>query len=278
MQVILDEPEAMETRTAAELGITELVHAETSYFYGSSAERIQNVQTGAAAFHGVLIAPGETFSMGSVLSDISLENGFAEALIIYGGKTIKGVGGGICQVSTTLFRTAFLGGFPIVERHSHAYRVYYYEQNAGGGREADLVGLDATVYFPLVDFKFTNNTPNWLLMETYTDVAGRNLTWKFYSTSDGRTVNWSTTGTQNVVEAPEPLFQVSDELKKNEIKQIDWSAEGADVSVSRTVFRDGQVFFEDVFNTHYEPWQAVCEYGPDTDNPEKKAEEQGLCR
>lgn len=278
LQVVTDTPAVVETMTAVELGITELVSAETSYFYGSSAERIQNVQTAAAAFHGVMIAPGETFSMGSVMGDISLDNGYAEALIIYGGRTIKGVGGGVCQVSTTLFRTAFFGGFPITERHSHAYRVYYYEQNADGSRSVNLVGLDATVYFPLVDFKFTNNTPNWLLMETYTDAAGRNLTWKFYSTSDGRTVDWGTTGTQNIVEAPKPLFVESDELAKNEIKQIDWSADGADVSVNRTVFRDGQVFFEDVFNTHYEPWQAVCEYGPDTNNPEKRAKDQGKCQ
>ena len=103
------------------------------------------------------------------------------------------------------------------------------------------------------------------------------MTWKFYSTSDGRTVEWQTTGTRNVVSAPEPLFVENDELAKNEIKQVDWSAEGADVSVSRTVFRNGQFYFEDVFNTHYDPWQAVCEYGVGTKNPEKKAEEQGLC-
>ena len=278
VQAILDEPAVLDTATAAELGITELVSAETSYFYGSSPERIQNVQTAAAAFHGVLIAPGETFSMGSMMGDISLDNGYAEALIIYGGRTIKGVGGGVCQVSTTLFRTAFFGGFPIAERHSHAYRVYYYEQSPSGARDANLVGLDATVYFPLVDFKFTNNTANWLLMETYTDVAGRNLTWKFYSTSDGRTIDWYTTGTQNTVSAPEPLFIENDELEKNEIKQVDWSAEGADVSITRTVYQNGQFLFEDVFNTHYEPWQAVCEYGPDTNNVEKKAEDQGLCQ
>ena len=278
VQVISENPEVSDTMTAAELGITELVHAETSYFYGSSAERIQNVQTGAAAFHGVLVAPGETFSMGSVLGDISLDNGFAEALIIYGGRTIKGVGGGICQVSTTLFRNAFFAGFPIAERHSHAYRVYYYEQDASGSRNTNLVGLDATVYFPLVDFKFTNDTPYWLLMETYTDVAGRNLTWKFYSTSDGRTVDWTTTGTQNIISAPEPLFEESAELAKNEIKQVDWSAEGADVSITRTVFRNGNYYFDDAFNTHYKPWQAICQYGVDTNNPKKKALEQGMCQ
>ena len=70
--------------------------------------------------------------MGEAIGDISLDNGYAEALIIYNGQTITGVGGGVCQVSTTLFRTAFYGGYPIVERHEHAYRVYYYEQTATG--------------------------------------------------------------------------------------------------------------------------------------------------
>ena len=70
--------------------------------------------------------------MGDAIGDISLDNGYAEALIIYNGKTITGVGGGVCQVSTTLFRTAFFGGYPIVERNAHAYRVYYYEQTANG--------------------------------------------------------------------------------------------------------------------------------------------------
>lgn len=278
VQVISDEPEITDYATAADLGITELVRAETSYFYGSSAERIQNISAAASAFHGVLIAPGETFSMASMLGDISLENGYAEALIIYGGRTIKGVGGGVCQVSTTLFRTAFFAGFPINERHSHAYRVYYYEQSASGARDPQLVGLDATVYVPVVDFKFTNDTPYWLLMETYTDAAGRNLTWKFYSTSDNRAIDWTTTGPINTVEAPKPLLVENEELGKNEVRQVDWAAQGADVSITRTVYRDGGVLFNDVFNTHYEPWQAVCEYGPGTEDAEKQMKKAGICQ
>lgn len=85
--------------------------------------------------------------MGNTLGDVSLENGFAEALIIYGGRTIKGVGGGVCQVSTTLFRAVF-AGFPVVERYSHAYRVSYYEKTVSNDIDANLAGLDATVYFP----------------------------------------------------------------------------------------------------------------------------------
>ncbi|MGB9674299.1 MAG: VanW family protein [Anaerolineales bacterium] len=250
--------------TAEKLGIRELVSKYTSYFYGSSAARIQNIQTAAARFHGVLVAPGETFSMASVLGDVSLDNGYAEALIIYGDRTIKGVGGGVCQVSTTLFRTAFFGGYPIVERHPHAYRVTYYEQTRTGAIDPQLAGLDATVFVPVVDFKFTNDTPYWLLMETYINVSARTLTWKFYSTSDGRTVEWKTSGLQNIVEPGDPILQENPDLGTNEFKQVDWAVEGADVTVTRTVYKDGQIYFTDQFITHYMPWQAVYEYGPGT--------------
>jgi vancomycin resistance protein YoaR len=278
ISMVFENPQVSDTATAADLGITENVSTQTSYFYGSSAERIQNIQTAAARYHGLLIAPGETFSMGEALGDVSLDNGFAEALIIYGGRTIKGVGGGVCQVSTTLFRTVLYGGYPVVERHSHAYRVSYYEMTAGGSRDPNWVGLDATVYFPLVDFKFTNDTPYWILMETYVNPEYRTLTWKFYSTSDGRTVQLTNSGPRNVVPAPKPVIQENSDFKAGQIEQVDWAAEGADVDVVRTVNRDGQVYFQDEFKTHYEPWQAVCEYGPGTKDPEKLAKRKGLCQ
>lgn len=273
-----DEPELPSSVTGAELGVTELIWSETSYFYGSSAERIQNIQAASQSFHGLLVAPGETFSMGAHMADVSLENGFAEALIIYGGRTIKGVGGGVCQVSTTLFRAVFNAGFPVVERYPHAYRVSYYEQTASGSIDPRLAGLDATVYFPLVDFKFKNDSAHWILMETYVNVNARTLTWKFYSTSDGRSVTWDTTGPTQVVSAPAPIFEENPELSKNEMKQVDWAANGANITVTRTVWRDGAVLFQDEITTHYEPWQAICEYGPDSKNPNKLAEEKSLCR
>ena len=270
------QPQVPDTATGQELGITELVYAETTYFYGSSAERKQNIQAAAARFQSVLVAPGETFSMGAAMGDVSLENGFAEALIIYGGRTIKGVGGGVCQVSTTLFRAVFNAGYPIVERYSHAYRVSYYEQTASGAVDPKLAGLDATVYFPLVDFKFVNDTPYWIQMETY--MGNDSLTWKLYSTKDGRNVTWETTGTKNIVSAPAPRFEVNPDLNKGQIEQVDWAANGADVAITRTVWKNGAVYFTDTFTTHYQPWQAICQYGPDTKNPEKQARDKGYCR
>ncbi len=275
--VVEKQPAVTDQATAAELGITQRIALQTTYFYGSSESRIQNIVTAAEQYDGLLIAPGEVFSMGSVLGDVSLENGYAEALIIFGGRTIKGVGGGVCQVSTTLFRTVFMAGFPVVERYSHAYRVSYYELDRSGAVDSNFAGLDATVYFPLVDFKFKNDTPYWILMETTVNVSARSITWELFSTSDGRSVTWDTTGPQYVVPAPKTIFEENDELKKNELRQVDYAAEGADVNVSRTVWRNGAVYFSDQFQTHYEPWAAVCEYGPDTDEPEKLAKKNQQC-
>jgi len=263
LSVMIDTPPVLDDATADELGIHELIWAETSYFYGSSSERIQNIKAAASRFHGLLVAPGVTFSMSDALGDISLDNGYAEALIIFGDQTISGIGGGVCQVSTTLFRTAFHAGFPILERHAHAYRVSYYEQRASGGSDSNLAGLDATVYVPVVDLKFINDTQSWLLMETY--VYSSSIMWKFYSTSDGRSVDWQTTGPVNLVEPPEPLYRENPDLEENEIKQVDWEAEGADVTVIRSVFRSGVLLFQDTFRTHYLPWRAIFEYGPGTE-------------
>ncbi len=269
------QPQVPQNATAKDLGITELLPngVQTSYFRGSHSERIQNIETAAARFDGVLVAPGETFSMGQAMGDVSLDNGFTEALIIYGGSTIKGVGGGVCQVSTTLFRTVFWAGFPVVERVPHAYRVSYYEETSGGV-DPKLAGLDATVYFPLVDFKFRNDSPYWLLMETNIDKSSSSLTWKLYSTYDGRTVQWDTTGPQDIVPAPKALFKENTDLNPGQITQTDYAANGADVDVKRTVLKDGAVYFQDEFQTHYEAWQAVCEYGRGVNDPEKQAKRQ----
>jgi len=257
-----EQPAVPSTTTAADLGITELVVSARTYITGSSPERVQNIRLASAAFHGLLVAPGASLSMADVLGDISLDKGYAEALIIMGNRTIKGVGGGVCQVSTTLFRAVFFGGYQIDERYPHAYRVGYYEQ----GPNSPGPGLDATVFAPLVDFKFTNDSDHWLLMETY--LYSNSLEWKFYSAKDGRVISWESTGAQNVVDAPEPLYKENPDLPEGKIKQVDYQADGADVNFSRTVLRDGQVLHNDLIRTHYLPWRAIYEYGPGTELPE----------
>ena len=257
------DPPVKDDASAESLGIRELVAQTTSYFYGSVPERVQNIRAASGSFHGVMVAPGEVFSMAKYLTDISLENGYAEALIIVGDQTVQGVGGGVCQVSTTLFRNVFFGGFPIIERHPHAYRVGYYEQQPNGWTDSKLAGLDATVYVPLVDFKFRNDTPYWLLMETY--MGDYSLTWKFYSTSDGRTIDWQTTGITNVVKPPDAVYREDPSLSMGEIKQVDWAVDGATVNITRSVYKNGSVYFSDTVNTQYTAWPDAFNYGPGTE-------------
>jgi vancomycin resistance protein YoaR len=264
----LEQPAVPSTATAADLGITQEVSVVSTYFAGSSPERINNIRTASSAFHGLLIPPGGTLSMAEVLGDISLDKGYSEALIIFGDRTIKGVGGGVCQVSTTLFRAAFYGGYEIVERYPHAYRVGYYEQ----GRGSPGPGLDATVFVPLVDFRFTNDTPYWLLSETY--IYGTQLLWKFYSSSDGRQVQVSGPRISNEEEAPKPLYKENPDLEEGEIEQVDYEADGMDVVVTRLVTRDGQALHEDTIKTHYLPWRAIYEYGPGTELPDDAITEE----
>jgi vancomycin resistance protein YoaR len=255
-----------DTATAADLGITELVESQTTYFRGSTTDRVQNIRIASSQFHGLLIAPGETLSMAEILGDISLDNGYAEAMIILGDQTIKGVGGGVCQVSTALFRTAYYAGFQILERHSHAYRVGYYEQTSTGHNQ-NLAGLDATVFVPIVDLKFKNDTPYWLLMETYIYPGSYALEWKFYSTNDGRTVTSSSTGLTNIVKSPDPVYRENPDLPQGTKKQVDWAVDGATVTVNRTVTLNGVVLYNDSFYTRYQAWGDVYEYGPGTEIP-----------
>jgi hypothetical protein len=108
-------------------------------------------------------------------------------------------------------------------------------------------------------------------METY---MGQyySLTWKFYGTNDGRSVEWQTTGLTNIVEAPEPLFRENPDLEKNKVKKVDYAADGADVTITRTVYKGDSVYFSDSFYTHFQPWQEIWEYGPGTEDPESLAD------
>ncbi|MGD0173036.1 MAG: VanW family protein [Anaerolineales bacterium] len=255
------EPDVGDQETAAALGITGLLPGGMQWtsFAGSAPERIQNITLASAQFDGLLVKPGEAFSMGAHLGDVSLDTGYAEALIIVGNRTIKGAGGGVCQVSTTLFRTILMTGFPVTERYSHAYRVGYYEN--GDGPVHLGAGFDATVFFPEVDLKFINDSPYWILMETQVDTTNKRLYWRFYSTSDGRIVSYNSSGVTKEVDPPDPKWEANPQLNVD-WTQVDWAVKGADVTVNRSVSRNGQVINQDRYFTHYLPWGAVCQYNP----------------
>ena len=249
-------PDVPDTATAAELGITELITQHTTYYYGSTAARRTNIEVANENFHGIVIPPGQEFSFNEWLGDVSPETGYEQGLIIVGNQTITGVGGGVCQVATTAFQTAFYAGFPIVERVPHAYRVGYYEQGEGAG-------LDATVYSPIVDFRFQNDTPYYLLIEAYNNPGSSTVTWKFYSTSMDRRVEKDGPYITDQTSPPPPVYNVNPNLRLGQINQVDGSVYGADVTVYRTVYEGDTVIRDrEEFQSHYVPWATQYEVAP----------------
>ncbi|MBN1964469.1 MAG: VanW family protein, partial [Anaerolineae bacterium] len=250
-------PAAISDRaTAGQLGITELVVQKTTYYYGSTAARRRNIQVSASRFHGLVIPPGGEFSFNQWLGDVSAEEGYEAGLIIVGNQTIEGVGGGVCQVATTAFQTAFYGGYPILERVEHAYRVGYYEEGEGAG-------MDATVYSPIVDFRFVNDTPYHLLIETYVNSSNSTITWKFYSTSMNRRVVKEGPTIRNQTPALPAIYRANAALSPGQIRQVDYAVGGADVYVYRTVYEGDRIIIDrEEFRSHYVPWRDQYEVAP----------------
>ncbi|MFW5772116.1 MAG: VanW family protein, partial [Phototrophicaceae bacterium] len=242
--------------TAAELGITELVSESTTIYTGSTPERRHNIAVGAALYDGVIIGPGEEFSFNNILGPVTEEAGFVESGIIQGERTVDGIGGGLCQVSTTVFRAALYGGFTIIERNSHAYRVGFYEINAGPG-------LDAAIWTPDRDFRFQNDTPHHLLIETSVFPSNNALQFRFYSTNPGRQVEVQDPIVRNLVDELPVRYEVNPDLQTGQSIQVDWAAKGADVTVIR-IIRDqnGEEIRRDSIFTHYLPWRSIFQVPP----------------
>lgn len=238
-------PIAMED--AAKFGIKELVAQGVSNFKGSSAGRIQNIRTATAQFEGVVVPPGAVFSFNQFLGEVVEANGFDDAYIIFADRTVLGPGGGVCQVSSTVFRAAFFGGFPIVERWAHAYRVSYYEPP---------IGIDATIFSPSVDLKFRNDTEAYLLIQPKLDLRNTTLTFDFYGTKPNRTVEMEEPIMENIIKAGPAIYTDDPTLKKGTTKQIDFAHDGADVTVWRKILVNGQVVKRERFFSRYEPWVA----------------------
>lgn len=234
-----------------QMGMTDLVAQGTSNFAGSPPERITNIKRGAQLIDGVLIPPGAVFSFDDTIGQISTKTGFVTGLVIMNHETKDGVGGGICQVSTTLFRAAFYAGVPILERHDHSYAVPYYTQ--GGYPE----GFDATIYSPDLDLKFKNDTPGYLLIQASVDVPSSTMTVSLYGTKMNRTVKLIDGPITNRKPHPAPLYKPEPSLPKGAVEQVDWAHDGFDTWVARSIVVDGKEVSRDVFKSHAEPWQAI---------------------
>ncbi len=233
-----------------EYGIEEFIAEGKSDFTHSIPQRVHNLTLAASKFNGVLIPKGKEFSFNEIVGDISSLTGYQPAYIIKEGKTVLGDGGGVCQVSTTLFRAALNAGLPIIERTAHAYRVGYYENDS-------QPGFDATVYAPSVDLKIKNDTPAYILIETEIDKEKNLLYFRLYGKKDSRRVEISKATVYDVVPPLESKYQDDPTLKKGVVKQVDFSAAGSKAFFTYKVFQGDKLGINEKFFSNYRPWAAV---------------------
>jgi vancomycin resistance protein YoaR len=237
-----------------QMGVKELVAEGTSNFKGSSADRVHNIAVAAAAIDNSVVPPGGVFSFNQAVGDVSEEYGYKDSLIIWGDRTAVGIGGGVCQASTTVFRAAFYGGFPIEERWNHGYVVGWY----------GTPGLDATIYTPSIDLKFRNTTDHHLIIKSVLDEAKGTLTFKIYGTKPPWQVE--VTGPEIIKETPPPppVYQRDASLAPGQVRQVEWASKGMDVAWRR-VIRDseGNVLQDETLKSSYTPWAAYYLVGPD---------------
>jgi hypothetical protein len=234
----------------------QLIAEGVSNFAYSPTNRVINIKLMAKKLNGIVVPDGAIFSFDQVMGDVGADAGWAEGLVIVGNETDPGLGGGICQVSTTAFRAAFWAGVPITERHDHAYPVPYYTQ--GGSPE----GFDATVWSPDLDFKFQNDTGAPLTITTRVDVPTSQLYVDFYGKSVSRQVEMVGPFTSNRRPALADKYVADKTIAPGQVDQTDFTHDGFDVSLKRTITTpDGQVK-TDSFPSHYVPWRNIFHVAP----------------
>lgn len=247
---------AVDSSLTNNLNIKEIIGTGVSDFTGSPANRIKNIKVGAAAVHGILIKPGDEFSLVQTLGDVSKESGYFPELVIKGNKTIPEYGGGLCQVGTTIFRSALASGLPITYRQNHSYRVSYYEP----------AGTDAAVYIPNPDVRFVNDTNNYILIQAR--IVKSKIYFDFWGTKDGRIVSSTVPVIYNITK-PEPTKLIETaSIAAGTKKCTEHAHNGADAYFDyKVIYPDNATttpIKERRFKSHYVPWQEVCLIGTGT--------------
>jgi vancomycin resistance protein YoaR len=251
---VITEMPRVPTDNIAALGIRRVIGRGSSMFKGSPPERKQNIRAAAGHLNNTVVAPGETFSFLESIGAIDEGTGYVKGKIIKGGMTVDGLGGGVCQVSTTMFRAAFWAGMKMKERNQHAYLVSYYQS------DGSPPGFDAAVVEGGIDLKWRNITDDYILIRTY--LSKNKLEVVMYGTDIGLTVKmWGPRITDK--QPPKPARYVLDPtLPPWTVEQSDRPHQGAHVILGRTVYQNGKYLFKSRFHSTYKPWGAVYRVGP----------------
>ncbi len=239
--------------------------AESWTEYGSSvANRLHNVELATERANGAMVAPGAVFSFNEAVGAVTYDNGYRTGYGIVATSngsisTIPSVGGGICQVATTVFQSVFRAGMQIEERSWHLYWIPRYGQAPSG-----MTGLDATVDDQYgLDFQFKNTTNEWLAIKSWTD--GTNVHFELWGTDPG----WEVTIDQPVIAnhrkaSQEMVYEKTDQLPAGQSVFVEHAEDGFDATIHRVVRKDGQIIEDRNFVSTYAPASNVTLVGTGT--------------
>jgi hypothetical protein len=254
-QLLQQDPAALAATAPARA--IEFLGEATTGFPASSYERVTNISRATAMIDSYVVPAGAEFSFIAV-GDFSEANGFVEGYGIVGGRLERVLGGGLCQVSTTLFRAVSNAGLQITRRVGHSHIVNFYE---------NILGFDATVFTPSVDFRWRNDTAGPVYIVGVTDVDRARVTFQIYGFGDGRKVSYQGPFPRNWTQPGADVWQLDPSLPAGSVKQMVHGRPGVDVTYNRVItFADGTSRV-DPYITRYTPWEDFFVYGPGVTPP-----------
>lgn len=228
-------------------GVKELVSSFTTKFDAGNAPRSSNIRLAATLIDGALVPPGGTFSFNEIVGERTEKRGFLEAGVYINGKVDTGIGGGICQVSTTLYNAVLLADYPVLERSNHSLTVPYVP-----------LSRDAAVSWGAQDFKFSNNTSNYILVHCRT--SKNTITFELYSTKVNKTVELISTTLSRTKAPVQYIDDMTQLIGKEEV--IEKGHDGYQSQLIKNVFLDGkQISSELVSKDRYIPAFKVIKRG-----------------
>lgn len=245
----------IKTEDVNDLGIKEILGVGISDYSGSPYNRILNIQNGVRLLNGLIIKPGETFSLLNALKPFTTTNGYLPELVIKGDKIEPEIGGGLCQIGTTTFRATMNSGLPVAERRNHSLVVSYYNDPTNGNP-----GTDATIYDPAPDFKFFNDTGHHVLFQAEMLSESRELRFTFWGTSDGREGSYTPPVVLRWIGVGEPVEVETLDLEPGE-RECQYAHIGADTQFTYTIQRPDGEKEETVYTSHYRPLPKMCLVG-----------------
>lgn len=235
------------TESATQLGIVQRIGSYRTTFDSHNAPRVTNIDRMASAIDGKVVRPGETFSLNDATGPRTADKGYQEAQVIVDGELVPGLGGGVCQVGTTLFNAVADAGLEVQARTNHSLYISHYP-----------LGRDATVDYGKLDLKFRNDTPYGLLLKASLDA--RSLAVSIYSSPLGRTVSYDVSPQSNPRE-PAVKFVDDPGLPTGTEQVVEQGQPGFQVTVTRQVTAGDKVLRTDRFVSKYRPWKRVVRRG-----------------